>query len=205
MLGPTNAVATPLDAIRLEYPNLEIEDDVREFISSLEAYTERSGGRVTGRLFKLFNPWSAPWSDWSYRDWAVARWQAFKSTITQEDCFFIARESDNRIIGLVYFWPRPDRTRWSTDGNFYCFVHPSARDLTNSKLIVYLMLRYLRENYGNRAIFYISNPNGPLPEAITSLGGIKVLNGFCDDQWFFDADKILEEYHDECSDRASLG
>ena len=165
-----------MEKIYYEVPSLERKNDAIEYIK--EHYKYKSNINGTGGLYRYLENYEG-WLDKLKKDYAM--------TIPNEErvparTYFLVRESDNRIIGMINIRTALNKRLSKCGGNIGYSIRPTERGKGYNKINLYLGLKVCNE-CGLETIFmdaYLDNPASW--KTMEALGGIRVKEFYSEDE-----------------------
>ncbi|MDO5475467.1 MAG: GNAT family N-acetyltransferase [Candidatus Saccharibacteria bacterium] len=122
-----------MDRLKLEFPTLARKEDAIEYIKEFDADGSRLDG--TNRLKQYIDDYSS----WIKRLDEDLKREPNEDRVPAET-YFLVRESDNRIVGMINIRLTLNHNLWNFGGHIGYSIRPSERRKGYNKINLYLAL-----------------------------------------------------------------
>ena len=193
-----------MDKLKFVKPSLANKDDAIEYINEFYKYNSPIEG-VNGLHRYLDN----------YEEWLEKiekeSTQEVTDRVVPNDTFFIYRESDNRLVGIINIRKELNERYRNFAGNAGASIRPTERGKKYSEIILYGVLKYFNTLGVKHIMLDCDEKNIASSGSIKALGGVLTKKEYIDDLSTFkedydiDVDKSLEEYKNKYEDYISIG
>ena len=185
----------------LEEPSIKRKNEAISYIEEHLRYHSNING--SGGLDKGYI---------DYENWLIKNeLKKYPETCPKDKCpaytFFLIREDDNKIIGMINIRYNLNETMFRTGGHIGYGIRPTERGNGYNKINLYLGLLKCKELGLSKVLLTASDNNPASYRTILSLGGV-LENKIKDDEepnvlmgrYWIDVDASLLKYHDTFKD-----
>lgn len=161
------------DRLRLEFPTLERESDALDFLHEFEEEGVHPYG--TNHLYAITQKVS-PFN--SYEEWLASckkdsevpleNWQAYGLPCRT---YFLVRERDDRIVGMIDIRLRLNDRYWNNGGNIGYCIRKSERRKGYNKINLFLALKVCYEHGVEAVLLGCEKDNLGSSRTMRALGG----------------------------------
>ena len=181
-----------MDILRLEEPTIDRKEDAIDYINEHKKYNSNING--SGGLNRYLD---------NYEEWLV-KLENDKTLIPNEQkvpalTYFLVRESDNRIIGMINIRTCLNEKLRKSGGHIGYGIRPTERRKGYNKINLYLGLQVLQKVGVEKAILDADIDNPASWKTMERLGG-KRISTYIDEtdgaecvKYEIDVDKSLKE------------
>ena len=182
-----------MERLFYERPTLERKDDAIDYINEHLKYNSNING--VGSLDKYLD---------NYEGWLVKLEEDKNRQPTEErvpgETFFLVRESDNKIVGMVNIrWTLNKRLRES-GGHIGYGIRPTERRKGYNKINLYLALEYCQNHGIDRVMLTCDKENVASSKTMLALGAKfekeQIYDGDLEENYWIDINESLEKYRD---------
>lgn len=149
-----------MEKLVLEIPTIYREYDAVEFIEEFNTHNSKIEGDA------LLHKYTKKYGSWLIKLVSNCDLEIPSKT------YFLTRESDNKIIGIVTANLKLNDKLKKKDGNIKFSIRPTERGKGYSKIILYLILKECKNDKMSELIISCYRKNVAVSNAIISLGGI---------------------------------
>ena len=185
-----------MDRLRHEIPSLYRKNDALEYINEFLEYKSEING--VGGLDKCLD---------DYEGWLKKLGNYRNMEPNEEkvpsDTYFLVRESDNRIVGMINIRRCLNENLKRIGGHIGYSVRPTERRKGYNKINLYLGLMKCQEYGVKEAFLDCDKDNIASAKTMLALGGKLVKEWYEDvhyktvlQDYIFDVDQVVEEYRD---------
>ncbi len=167
-----------VERFKLEFPTKAREEDAIDFLHEfmkVNTVIHGSGG------FDLFMD--------DYDGWLAHLDEDKNREVTEQrvpaETFFLIRESDNRIVGIISIRKALNRALWNFGGNISYSIRPSERRKGYNKINLFLALCVCKNRGMEAVLISCEKRNVASAKSIQSLGG-KLVYEFFDEKLGYD-------------------
>ncbi len=183
-----------MEKLRHEKPTKKHENKAIEFIE--EFHENNSVKNGSGGLQRYLN---------NYDEW-LNKLENDENRIMSEEkvpakTFFLVREKDNKIVGIIYIRLALNEKLKKYGGNIGYSIRPTERKKGYNKINLYLALLYCKENNVKEVFIDCDRTNHPSAKTIQALGGVLIreyydsINAYCFVQnYIINVNKVVNEY-----------
>ncbi|MBQ6313874.1 GNAT family N-acetyltransferase [Candidatus Saccharibacteria bacterium] len=166
-----------MDRLKFESPTLAREKDAKEYIE--EFYANNSELHGTGGLQRYMD---------NYSEWLKKLDSDLKQEPSEErvpaETYFLVRESDNKIVGMIDIRLTLNHNLWNYGGHIGYSIRPSERRKGYNKVNLYLGLCVCK-NHGIEAVLLDCDKENPgSSKTMQALGGKMIYE-------YFDSEKNI--------------
>ncbi len=193
-----------MDKLMFVRPSLDNKDDALDYIYEFYKYNSPIEG-VNG-LHKYLD---------NYEGWLEKinkeSTQEATEKVVPNDTFFIYRENDNRLIGIVNIRKELNERYKRFGGNAGASIRPTERGKKYSNIILYGVLKYFHALGVKHITLDCDEKNPSSRTNIKSLGGVLTKKTYIDDLETFkedydiDVEKSIEDFKAQYDDYISIG
>lgn len=185
-----------MDNLKLEIPSIERKLDAIDYINEFIEYNSEVNG--SGGLDRYLEDYEG-WLDKLEKDY---------TTIASEErvparTYFLVREIDNRIIGMVNIRLALNEKLRKSGGNIGYSIRPTERGKGYNKINLYLALQICKDYGIKEVLLDCDKENLASARTIKALGG-KLIKEYYDEEnakcvvqdYIIDVEEALEDYKD---------
>ena len=193
-----------MDKLKFVRPSLDNKDDALDYIKEFYNYNSPIEG-VNGLHRYLDN----------YEEWLdkinKESIQEATEKVVPNDTFFIYRENDNRLVGMINLRKKLNERYRRFAGNAGISIRPTERGKKYSNIALYGILKYFNTLGVKHIMLDCDEKNLSSRGTIKSLGGVLTKKTYIDDLSTFkedydiDVEKSLKEYKTTYDDYISIG
>ncbi len=193
-----------MDKLKFVRPSLDNKADALDYISEFYKYNSPIEG-VNG-LHKYLD---------NYEGWLEKinkeSTQEATEKVVPNDTFFIYRENDNRLIGIVNIRKELNERYKRFGGNAGISIRPTERGKKYYNIVLYGILKYFNTLGVKHIMLDCDEKNIPSRGGIKSLGGVLTKKTYIDDLETFkedydiDVEKSIEDFKAQYDDYISIG
>ena len=198
-----------VDRLKLEFPTLGRKNDALDFLREFEEEEVHPHG--TNYLYTITKEHGV---FESYEEWLVSCEKDSKVPIEDWQCYglpcrtyFLVRECDNRIVGMIDIRLRLNDRCWDDGGNIDYCIRRSERRKGYDKVNLYLALKVCHEHGVEAVILGCKKDNHGSSRTMRALGG-RLLREYwswrdnaMDQIFVIDVAEAIEKYADEYKDK----
>ena len=183
-----------MEKFYFEVPSIDRKFEAIDYINEFNKYNSDING--TGGLHRYINDYEG-WLDKLEKDYKAEPNEIRVPART----FFLVRESDNRIIGMINIRTALNDRLSKYGGNIGYGIRPTERGKGYNKINLYLGLKVCEE-YGIKKVFMDAALDNPASwKTMEALGGIRIKEYFDDEvnhcmivDYNIDVKKSLDKY-----------
>lgn len=179
-----------MEKLLLEIPTIYREDDSIEFVNEFKNYNENIIG--DDKLSEYTN---------NYGAWLIKLFNNCDETKNKvpTKTYFLVREHDNKIIGIVNIRLKLNDKLRETIGNISYSIRPTERKKGYSKICLYLILKQCKNDKMEELLISCNKKNIAFSKTITILEGIFIKEKKLNDNNYLDfytinIDDSIEKY-----------
>ena len=193
-----------MDKLMFVRPSLDNKDDALDYINEFYKYNSPIEG-VNG-LHKYLDNYEG-WLDKINKE----RIQETTEKVVPNDTFFIYREKDNRLVGMINLRKELNERYKRFAGNAGLSIRPTERGKKYSNIVLYGILKYFNTLGVKHIMLDCDENNIPSRGFIKSLGGILTKKTYIDDLSTFkedydiDVEKSLKDFKTKYDEYISIG
>ena len=185
-----------MDKLKFEVPSINRKQDAIDYINEFYQYNSEING--TGGLDRYIEDYEG-WLEKLEKDYTMIPSEERVPART----YFLVRESDNRIVGMINIRLALNERLKKYDGHIGYSIRPTERQKGYNKVNLYLALEVCQQ-HGIKEVFMDCDKDNPASaKTMQSLGG-KLIREYYDDEnakcivqdYIIDVDKALENYKD---------
>ena len=181
-----------METFKYVEPTLEHEQEALDFINEFYEYNSDING--TGGLQRFLN---------NYPDW-LKKLEEDRNRIPNEEkvpavTYFLVRESDNRIVGMINIRLALNERLRKFAGHIGFCIRPTERRKGYNKINLYLGLKVCQQHNIKEVLMDCDKDNLGSAKTMLALGGVMVKEYFDDEiakclvqDYVFDVDKCIE-------------
>lgn len=181
-----------METFKYVEPTLEHEQEALDFINEFYEYNSDING--TGGLQRFLN---------NYPDW-LKKLEEDRNRIPNEEkvpavTYFLVRENDNRIIGMINIRLALNERLRKFAGHIGFCIRPTERRKGYNKINLYLGLKVCQQHNIKEVLMDCDKDNLGSAKTMQALGGVMVKEYFDDEiakclvqDYVFDVDKCIE-------------
>ena len=189
-----------MEKFYLELPSIERKKDALEYIE--EFYEHGSQIHGTGSLDRELKKGK------TYEEWLDNNIKlhdenfAFKKGLVPAYTYFLVREDDNKIVGMIDLRLGLNEYLRNFGGHIGYSIRPTERKKGYNKINLYLILQVAQNNDLDKVLITCANYNEGSRKSILSLGGKFEKNTFKESDnetmelYWIDVNESLEQYKD---------
>ena len=198
-----------VDRLKLEFPTLGRKNDALDFLREFEEEEVRPYG--TNHLYTITKEYG---EFKSYEEWLVSCEKDSKVPIENWQCYglpcktyFLVRESDNRIVGMIDIRLTLNDHYWNDGGNISYCIRRSERRKGYNKVNLYLALKVCHEHGVEAVLLGCKKDNHGFSRTMRALGGrlLREYWSWCDNAmgqiFVINVAEAITKYSDEYKDK----
>lgn len=184
-----------MDKLKLEFPSIEREREAFDFLK--EFYNTNSEIHGTCGLYR----YNDRFAEWVRMVKDNVRCVSNEKRVPSET-YFLVRESDDRIIGMVTINLELNRSLWDFGGHIGYSIRPSERKKGYNKVNLYLALLVCAKRGLDVVLLVCSKKNLGSSKTIRALGGRMICEYYNSEKndiiqnYIIDVKASLSEYRD---------
>lgn len=191
-----------MDRLKLEFPTAAREKEAFDFLQEFYDYNSELNG--TGGLQRF---------EGNYSGWLKKLDDDLKRIPDEErvpaETYFLVRESDNRIIGMINIRLVLNQKLREFGGNIGYSIRPTERQKGYNKVNLYLALCVCKNRGIESVLIGCDKDNPGSAKTIQALGG-ELIREYFDEKnnitiqnYTIDINKAIEKYRDKFADKIS--
>lgn len=183
-----------MEKLMYEYPTIKRKQEALEFINEFYKFNSEING--VGGLNRFLNDYEE-WLNKLDKDLTITPSEERVPAIT----YFLIREKDNRIVGMVNIRLALNETLRKMYGNIGYCIRPTERRKGYNKVNLYLALKVLNQHNISEAVLDCDTSNLGSAKTIQALGGVltreELINNTPIQFYTIDVKKSLQKYKNQ--------
>ena len=166
-----------MDRLKLEFPTLAREKDTIDFVEEFRAYdSELHGTGGVERYVDDYATWLENVNEELHREPS--------EKLVPAETYFLVRESDNRIVGMISIRLTLNHNLWNFGGHIGYSIRPTERKKGYNKINLYLALNVCAKRGIEAVLLDCNKENLGSAKTMRALGGKMIYE-------YFDAEKNI--------------
>lgn len=148
-----------MEKLILEIPTIYRENDAIDFIEEFNTYnSDIEGDALLHKYTKKYGSW-------------LIKLVSNCDLETPSKTYFLIRENDNKIIGIVTINLKLNKRLKSSIGNIRYSIRPTERGKGYSKILLYLTIKECKNDKINELLISCNRKKIPATNTVIALGG----------------------------------